>query len=134
MLTESVCDHVFNGRKNEGRAITYKKPEATCHLGATVKITARDLLYSKLRVIGMIPPTLTVQGLVIDHEACRSHCATKRCIIAGYHIEICRHECAVSVDGRGRTADQNRDTSDIFFIRRERIGEWSEGSKIFWRQ
>jgi hypothetical protein len=77
---------------------------------------------------------MTVQGLVINHEACRSHCAIKRCIIAGYHIEICRHECAVSVDGRGRAADQNRDTSDIFFIRRERIGERSEGSNLFWRQ
>lgn len=134
MLTESVCDHVFNSRKNKGRAITYKKPKASGLVGATIEIASGDLLNSKLRVVRMIPPTMAVQGCFIDYEACRSHCATKRRIITGHYIEICRHERAVSVDSGGRAADQNRDTSDIFFIRRERIGERSEGSKIFWRQ
>lgn len=72
-----------------------------------------------------------MQGFFIIHKARRSHGVVKGSIIAGDHVEIRRHECAVCVDRGGRPAHQYGHTSGCLLVGRKSIGQWGKGSKIF---
>ena len=82
----------------------------------------------------MEPPALSMNGFLIVNKARGSHRIVKGYIVSGYHVEIGRHECSVSVDCCRSATNENCRSTSLSFICGESTSKWYECCKILGRE